>query len=316
MENKKQIAIFVCYHTKSEIFANEIYKPIQTGCALNEEMEGFLHDNTGNNISLKNPNYGELTAVYWVWKNYLKENPNTDYIGFCHYRRFFDFVDKKENFSCFELEDYNIFKNKIWPNNTPDKIEEYIKDYDVIVPAAKTFDNESVIGQFLEAHPKIHIVMNKFIEIVKRDYPDYVKDMEDILYNNKLYICLNYVMKRELFNAWCKWLFDILFKIEPELDYSQYKDYGSVRAPAYVAERFLSVWLKHQAENKNIKIKEKPNYILDNFNPKMSGKMIKYKHKTIINLFGIKVLKYKFKIIINLFGIKITISNKKQMQKK
>ncbi len=294
MENKKQIAIFVCYHKESEIFANEIYKPIQTGCTLNEEMEGLLHDNTGDNISIKNRNYGELTAVYWVWKNYLKENPNTDYIGFCHYRRFFDFADKKENFFCFKLEDYNVFKDKIWPNNTPDKIEKYIKNYDVIVPAATTFDNKSVIGQFLEAHPQeIHIVMDKFIEIVKKDYPDYAKVMDDFLKNNKMYICLNYVMKKELFEEWCKWLFDILFKIESETDYSQYIDYNAIRAPAFVAERFFNVWLKYQTENKHLKVKETPNYFLDYLNTKtypfLIGKLTINKYKTIINLFGIKI---------------------------
>ena len=106
-------------------------------------------------------------------------------------------------------------------------------------------------------------------------------------------------MEKELFEEWCKWLFDILFKIESETDYSQYIDYNAIRAPAFVAERFFNVWLRYEIENYNIKIKETPNYLLDDINPKIYPFLIG------------KLIKYKYKIIINLFGIKITLSKKR-----
>ena len=34
--------------------------------------EGWLRDNTNDNIAFKNPYYGEYTFHYWMWKNYLK----------------------------------------------------------------------------------------------------------------------------------------------------------------------------------------------------------------------------------------------------
>ena len=33
----------------------------------------WLQDNTLDNISFKNPYYGEYTFYYWYWKNLLKE---------------------------------------------------------------------------------------------------------------------------------------------------------------------------------------------------------------------------------------------------
>ena len=47
-----------------------------------------FYDNTGDNISVKNPNRCEMTAHYWVWKNRL--DTDDEYVGICHYRRVLD----------------------------------------------------------------------------------------------------------------------------------------------------------------------------------------------------------------------------------
>ena len=75
--------IFVITHKKVFVNLPEGYIPIQVGNANLDTQ--YLRDNTLDNISNKNSNYCELTAIYWLWKNY--ELP--DYIGITHYRRFF-----------------------------------------------------------------------------------------------------------------------------------------------------------------------------------------------------------------------------------
>lgn len=60
----------------------------------NEESE-FLDslpfgDDTGDNISIRNPEWNEMTVIYWVFRNYEKLG-NPDYIGFEQYRRHFIF---------------------------------------------------------------------------------------------------------------------------------------------------------------------------------------------------------------------------------
>ena len=64
---------------------NILFLPIQVGRAISSVDLGIQGDDTGDNISWKNRNYCELTALYWAWKN-LKE---VDIIGLCHYRRYF-----------------------------------------------------------------------------------------------------------------------------------------------------------------------------------------------------------------------------------
>ena len=77
------IKILIATHKEYWMPRDEVYLPIHVGKENKQEL-GYIGDNTGCNISIKNPNYCELTAIYWAWKN-LK----VDYIGLVHYRRYF-----------------------------------------------------------------------------------------------------------------------------------------------------------------------------------------------------------------------------------
>ena len=85
----KDIKIIVATHKKYEMPQNKIYLPVQVGAEGKEDL-GYVKDNTGENISIKNPYFCELTGLYWAWKN-LKHS----YIGLAHYRRHFSTARKK-----------------------------------------------------------------------------------------------------------------------------------------------------------------------------------------------------------------------------
>ena len=59
---------------------------IPVGLKNKNFSDGWLLDNTLNNISEKNPYYGEYTFYYWYWKNLLPKKKKEDWIGFCSYR--------------------------------------------------------------------------------------------------------------------------------------------------------------------------------------------------------------------------------------
>ena len=89
-----KIKILVCCHKHCEIPEDPIYLPIQVGKALHDYDLGIQTDNQADgkacdNISDLNNVFSEMTAVYWAWKNMEKISPETEYIGLCHYRRFF-----------------------------------------------------------------------------------------------------------------------------------------------------------------------------------------------------------------------------------
>lgn len=80
---KKYIKIVVATHKKYRMPEDGCYLPLQVGKAGKEAL-GYQGDDTGDNISEKNPYYCELTGLYWAWKNL-----DAEYIGLVHYRRYF-----------------------------------------------------------------------------------------------------------------------------------------------------------------------------------------------------------------------------------
>lgn len=89
----EKIKILVAQHKEAEVFHNEVYIPIHVGKALSKTELGILCDDTGDNISHLNPYFCELTAQYWAWKNMH----DVEYIGLCHYRRYFQTEFTMEN---------------------------------------------------------------------------------------------------------------------------------------------------------------------------------------------------------------------------
>lgn len=84
-----EIKIAMACHKPSVLPKNSLFIPVHVGSALaTKRMDPlkYYYDDSGENISEKNPTYCELTAQYWLWKNV-----QADYYGLCHYRRFLCF---------------------------------------------------------------------------------------------------------------------------------------------------------------------------------------------------------------------------------
>ena len=78
-----ELKILVAAHKKYPMPQDEIYFPLHVG-KKGKESIGYTGDDTGDHISDKNPNFCELTGLYWAWKNLDAET-----IGLAHYRRHF-----------------------------------------------------------------------------------------------------------------------------------------------------------------------------------------------------------------------------------
>ena len=253
----QKIKIFAAYNKQAHIFRSEVFQPIFNG-AIDFGLEvGTLRDNTGLNISDKNINYGELTGHYWIWKNFLNSTP-VDYIGFCQFHRFLDFnitqSDKTPYFKIPEKE----FK-KMFEKYSEKNILKCIEGYDVVL-SNKILFKESVYEHYIKYHPQKDL--DFALEILEEIYPQYINSAQEFMSGNQMHMFGCFVMKKECFDDYMTWLFDILTVLEQRADWKDYDNYN-LRTPAFIAERFLNIWLQYKIKTENLQVLTTTSVMLD-----------------------------------------------------
>ena len=210
------ISIFTITHVPFNPPENPIYIPLQVGRADHDDY-GYLGDDTGDNISDKNQYYSELTGLYWIWKNYK----DADYLGLCHYRRF--------------------FLNKNGALLTEAGYMDILSHYDVIVAKSQQGDYD-----YRTIYSRSHDIRNLDMtgEIIREKYPDYYTTFLEVIADNRCYVGNLFVAPRKLFHAYCEWLFPIFSALEERIDVSGYDDYHK-RVFGFLSEQLLIVWIKH-----------------------------------------------------------------------
>ena len=220
---KNKLKIYVCSHKFVHLNLSSHRQLILAGASGKnmDDFPGWLRDDLGDNISKRNLNYSELTAIYWIWKN-AKE----DYIGIEHYRRFFtrsvfhlfSYDPKSEQAILKDLENYDVILPKRIPqlpnNNSFFKQYHYIEDFD------------------------------KLASIIKERHPTFLGSFNKMRKMKSSYLFNVWIAKRDIFNAYASWLFDILFAFDKDLNISNRTLYQQ-RIYGFLAERLFTTWIIH-----------------------------------------------------------------------
>ena len=117
-----------------------------------------------------------------------------------------------------------------------------MENYDVIVPKHRNYWIESVYSHYQHAHHISDLECVK--EIIKIHFHDYLTAFKQGMQGKTLYLYNMFVLKKEDFDAYCNWLFPILFELEKQIDITQYDSYQK-RVFGFIAERLFNVWLIH-----------------------------------------------------------------------
>lgn len=225
--------IIVCCHKPDKFISDNVYMPIQVGKAISKFDLGIQGDNTGDNISKENPNFCELTGLYWAWKN-MKP---VDYIGLCHYRRYFNFHERSSAFS-----GYSIRRTKDMDKidfSIPD-LDELFSHYDIVMTKPEHYPYPLAVDY---AFNHVSEDLRTLFAIVNDLYPSYNDAMYKVFFqNNRLSHYNMMIMRWNDFQGYCKWLFDILFEARKRINISNY-DTVQARIWGYMGERLLSVYV-------------------------------------------------------------------------
>jgi len=162
--------------------------PIQVGATLCKERVADVIDCEGENISHKNVNYSELTALYFIWKNVLAgpDRQEEQYVGLCHYRRILELSED----DILRLENNGVDVVLPYPMPYEPDIEEHHKRY------LKEVDWQALLTALEELAPEY---AGKFPEVLKQTY----------FYNYNIMLA-----RKEVLFDYCSWLFPILERIE------------------------------------------------------------------------------------------------------
>lgn len=212
-----KIKILVCCHKPGNYYQDDCFLPIQAGKAIADVDLGIQGDDTGDNISEKNKQYCETTALYWAWKN-LK---NVEYIGLNHYRR--------------------RFKESI----TSENIDKLMKGKDVMLVKPAIFPHSPI--QLLHNLTCLEDV-TLFLDTILTLYPEYEESViEYYQINNRFFPFQMFVMRRKEFEKYAEFLFSILFKVEERILPSCYSRLN--RSLAYMGEFLLGLYCIHNKFN-------------------------------------------------------------------
>ncbi len=221
--------VYIVTHKNYNFPQNEIYCPIQVNAGKNANLDIKIKDNIGENISNKNKNFCELTALYWIWKN-SKE----DIIGLVHYRRYFYRNTISKNYK-------NILGKK--------DIDNILKEYDIILPKKYYLYKNTVEQQYGSIHNAGDMLVCK--EIIKEKYPQYIESFNRVMSQHYFFPYNMFIAKKEIIDKYCEWLFDILFELERKICIKEYDKYNQ-RVFGFMSERLFNVWL----DKNKLRIKE------------------------------------------------------------
>lgn len=244
----QDIKLFVsCHKPNVHIPSSKLLHPIQVGASNAEtHFPDMAHDDTGDNISDKNPSYCETTGQYWAWKN-----EQADYFGFFHYRRYFSFSKEKLPI----VHEPFIFGDAVLPDNRERNLKRISFDDETIADTVTRFEciapelvaspvGESIYDQY--RHSVGHHVedIDIALEAARRVSPHMAEDIDEYMNGKQGYFCNMFIMKADLFDGYCTWLFDILEEHEKTRDTSRYPPVDS-RVGGYLAERLCGIYLYH-----------------------------------------------------------------------
>lgn len=234
-------------HEKHNMPGDELYLPLMAGAfgMSVRETADYVRDDYGDNISERNAGYCELTGLYWMWKNCDADN-----IGLCHYRRYFA---EPERFlarmsrgargagGIFVRLSHAIAKRAPGADRyeyilTGYSAEHLMEQHEIVLPKPRNYLIETNYSQYAHAHDAAHLDIAR--EVISDEYPEYLDAYDARMAMSTGHRFNMFIMRRELLDEYCRWLFDILFELERRIG-----DSGSARVYGYIGERLLDVWI-------------------------------------------------------------------------
>lgn len=235
------IKIIVASHKEFEMPEDDMYLPLFVGAEGKEDLmiaqtcekngqkyvtgDVMTRDDSGEHISGRNSMYCELTGLYWAWKNL-----NCEYSGLVHYRRHFA-----------DIPGWRMTRDPQRHILQRSQLEPLLQQTDIVLPKKRNYYITSIYDHYAASHYEEHLKVTR--EVLARLHPNYLVAYDDVMKSTSAHMFNMMIMKKEILDAYCEWLFPLLFEIETHIDSSSY-DAFQKRYPGRLSELLLDVWIQ------------------------------------------------------------------------
>lgn len=238
-QQHQQIQVLVASHKPYWMPDDPLYLPVQVGAAQHEHIEGFAHDDEGDQISGKNPRYCELTALWWGWRNL-----SCDWLGLVHYRRHFAGRGEKGVLTSAEAQ-VLVSKGRL------------------VVAKPRNYRIETISSHYMHTFDLDGSQLEALRRGVERVSPQRVAALDQFLSQTRGHMFNMMIMPRDMLDDYCTWLFDVLEVTEGLIDFSQMNDFHA-RCVGRLGERLLDTWIiSEDIEVQEVRVKgmERTNWV-------------------------------------------------------
>ena len=226
MAGSSTVKIVVSCHKPIACPNSDLYLPVQLGASTAENpIAGMQPDNAGDNISDANFSFSEMTAQYWAWKNL-----EADYVGLCHYRRYFCFDGlnhQKNDHAQIEIPCLSPLSSSKYRLDDGELIASVVNTHDMVIPERWSVHGvptplgpQSSIRDHMLAYGLMdESALDTLVELCRQRQPEFAPYVEAYLAGHMYqgYNC--FVMKHALFDRLCAFEFDVLLAFHKSFDY-------------------------------------------------------------------------------------------------
>ena len=123
---------------------------------------------------------------------------------------------------------------------TTEEADKLLENNNIILPKLRKYYIENLYDHY--AHTMYVEPLNLTDEIIKKDYPEYYEEFQKLHKRTSAHMFNMFIMDKQTFDNYCKWLFDILFELENRIDVSKYDSFHA-RFFGRISELLLDVWI-------------------------------------------------------------------------
>ena len=196
MDTKENLKVVVAAHEPAWVPDGEEFVPVLAGAATHQTAESFLPtwklDNSGDNISERFSSYGDLCALYWAWKNL-----DADVLGFACNGRYL-------------ASNYRLNRKKRVADG--DFLAHRVATYGIVLPSETNYFVVTTSTQFTRDYDELLIAVTR--DVMSEICPEYEGPFVRSLRITHGHHSNLFLMRRDLADAYCAWLFEVLEEVE------------------------------------------------------------------------------------------------------